>query len=109
MIGDASHIHCFRVEGLVPGGVKPTHSGRKICSAAVLGGDVPRVLRNAVVHTVNGFDEFLRSSLVSSRFTRTCWKGEHLVELQPERFNSRIFQLQTKSARDDFLAEVSAR
>ena len=58
-----SHIHSLRVEGLVPGWVQPTHSGGKICSIAVFRGDIPRVLGNSIIHSINRFYEFLRSLL----------------------------------------------
>ena len=57
----ASHIQSLRVERFVPGWVQPTHSGGKVCSAAVLGGDILGVLGNTVIHSVDRFNEFLCS------------------------------------------------
>jgi len=58
-VGNVSHIHSLWVEGFIPGRVQPTHSGGEICSIAVLGGDIPRVLGNTVIYSVNRFKKFL--------------------------------------------------
>lgn len=59
-VGKISHIHSLGVEGFIPGGIQPTHSGGKIRPIAVLGGDIPRVLGDTVIRSVNRFNKFLR-------------------------------------------------
>ena len=104
---NGSHIHRFRIEGFVPGRVEPTHSGSKIRSITVLGGDVPGVLRNTVVNSVDSFDEFLQR-LSSFNSYLGAFEGEnYLVQFQPERIDGGVFQLYVQSARNNFSAEVS--
>jgi len=62
-VGNISHIHSLRAERFIPGRIQPTHSCGEICSIAVLGGDIPRVLGNTVIYSVNRFNKFLHSHL----------------------------------------------
>ena len=59
-VGDASHIHSLGVEWLIPSGIQPTHSGRKVRSTAVLGGNIPRVLGNTIIHPIDCFNKLLQ-------------------------------------------------
>ena len=62
-VGNISHIQSLWVERFIPGRIQPTHSCGEIRSVAVLGGDIPRVLGNTVIYSVNRFNKFLHSRL----------------------------------------------
>jgi hypothetical protein len=79
--GNASYIQSLRVKGFVPGRVQPPHSGGEVCSAAVLGGDIPRVLGNTVIHSVDCLNKLLYFRLSVKVLKLDGKKGETLYNL----------------------------